>query len=241
VQRKEQTTVTVRDSRLPPTARRWVKSVIAFGVAAPVGLAPWLGKAHVPLFSALLETIPPELQKNLISFSAFLMGMVAAAVQFYSGDSISRKSLRKRFLAAFIATLGGLLALIAMESYVIKVPFGHHEEVFVIGWSRLPPEQGCLCPPDVSACIKGIASHLDTCWSKPSQDQVKLTFELSYLLAMGGFGALIGILVLRQEVVGQEGEPRAPPEKARRKTRTPSPQPGKRKVRRRPSRPPGEG
>src|SRR4051812_25046827 len=71
----------------PPTplAKRFVRSVLGFGVGVGLGLAPFLGKLGVPGFSALLSLFPEALSAFLIPVSAFLMGMLAAVTQFYSG------------------------------------------------------------------------------------------------------------------------------------------------------------
>ena len=53
---RESTRDTLKSSRgaatppLPPTIRRWVTYLLAFGVSVAVGLAPLLGVLGVPLF-----------------------------------------------------------------------------------------------------------------------------------------------------------------------------------------------
>ena len=85
----------------PPTplAQRYVRYVVGFGVAVGVGLAPFLGK--VPGLDVLARLFPPDLKSTLIPFSAFLMGLIAVAIQYYSAESISRPVLRSTPLEVF--------------------------------------------------------------------------------------------------------------------------------------------
>src|ERR1051325_9348800 len=64
----------------------WVYYVVGFGAAVGIGLAVWLGKAGVPLFSPLLDIIPNELRPTLIPLSSTLMGVVAVVVQYRSEE-----------------------------------------------------------------------------------------------------------------------------------------------------------
>jgi len=179
---------------LPGAARRLVGLLLALGVGVGAGLAPLLGMKKIPYFSALVELLPPQLKEYVIPASAFLMGLVAVAVQFSSGEVIVRKSLRRRFFLAFLAVLLGFLALVILRSSYVKSVPGWNEPV-VIGWSRLP---GCGCPKGISDedCIANIAFQVSRCWDSGG---VKLSLVLSYLVAIGGFGALIGFLVLQEE------------------------------------------
>jgi hypothetical protein len=186
---------------LPGAARRLVGLLLALGVGVGAGLAPLLGMKKIPYFSALVELLPPQLEEYVIPASAFLMGLVAVAVQFSFGEVIARKSLRRRFFVAFLAVLLGFLALVTLRSsYVKSVP--DWNEPVVIGWSRLPyskdGKDGCGCPKGVSdeECIASIAFQVSRCWDSGG---VKLSLVLSYLLAIGGFGGLIGLLVLQEE------------------------------------------
>jgi len=187
-------------STLPTTtARKYVSYVVGFGVAVPVGMAPFLGKYNIPGFSALLGLFPKEFQETLIPTSAFLMGIVAVAIQFYTGDKIAVRSLQLRFKLGVRALVAGLFLLTGLHSFFVpNVPRGDGKELFVIGWTR---KAHCECiEADASneECIQGLAYDLEPCWSTQSRKQVELSLKFSYLLLTGGFGALIGLLMNKE-------------------------------------------
>lgn len=182
-------------SGLPPTAFRYVRWMAAFGVAAAIGMAPLLGKLRVPFFEPLLQLLTEELQGISIPISSLLMGILAVAVQFYSDERIVRRSLKKRFGAVLIAVVISLLAFITLRTKcVVAVPVEDWTELVVIGWSR---EAGCMCGPDDVKCIKDLAFQIGSCWSEGAQENAKLALQIAYLCLMGGFGALVGLLVLQ--------------------------------------------
>lgn len=188
----------------PPTAlaRRYVRYVVGFGVAVGVGLAPFLGM--VPGLNALLSLFPEELRSSLIPFSAFLMGIVAVAIQFYSGETLPRALLRKRFRASLIALLIGLIALITLYTFlIVPYPILHGETTspIVISFSRTST---CLCPRSMSdlRCLQEITpsrSKIEDCWGSGAIQRSRLLLSLCYLLVTGGFGGLIGLLLLQEE------------------------------------------
>jgi hypothetical protein len=229
---------TASASRLPDAARRFLQWVLGFGVAVGIGLAPFLGERKIPAFEALLEVLPQELRGILIPASALMMGIIAVGVQFYSGEFITRRSLRRRFLVTMISVLIGLLALILVRgSFVIPVtidPEQGWQELVVIGWSRLDT---CGCPKNISdeKCIERIGiDDVSSCWSTTG---VKNSLRLGYLCVMGSFGALVGLLILQTEMRRRErqgktgqGAPGRPQKPGRRE----GPQPPGRKSPRRP-------
>src|SRR5437016_3481091 len=81
----------------PPLARRWIRYLLGFGVSVAIGLAPYLGKVHVPLFSPLLDLIPESLQTTILPLSSALMGIVAVGVQWYGGERLTEQWLRRAF------------------------------------------------------------------------------------------------------------------------------------------------
>jgi hypothetical protein len=203
----------ITDIRLPTVLMgRYVRYVIGFGVAVGVGLAPFLGKYKVPLFEALLELIPESSKHTLIPLSAFLMGLVAVAIQFYAGDNISQKSIRRRFTLGFAAILIAFIALVLLYTpqHVLPVPdpsTGSHQPV-ILGWSRLPAGKICTCTPTESDldCLYALGGpeSVEICW--PSVHQVRLSLHLLYLILTGGFGGLIGALLFRDEARRQAKE-----------------------------------
>jgi hypothetical protein len=185
--------------RLPTDlSRRLVSALLGFGVAVAVSTGVFLGATRIPGFEPLIAVFPQEHQSFLLPISSILIGLVALAVQFYAGEAIARKSLRKSFGVILLIVLAGTLALLFLYvRFVKKVPNNLTDlEVVVIGWSRLPT---CQCPPSDVECIGGLASDLGSCWSEGSIAGVKLSLFLSYLIAVEGFAILAGLLVLQRE------------------------------------------
>ena len=201
--------------RLPSTlAGRYTRYVAGFGVAVPLGLAPFLGMVRVPGFSALLELFPQGTRTFLIATSAMLMGFVAIGIQFYAGETIRRGLVAKRFKATLILILISFFALVVIYSIrVLKVhdPATGEDQPVILGWSRLSEAEGCGCPDAVGdeACAEGLAYDLRTCW--PHHGQVSLALHLLYMVLTGGFGALIGLLLLQEEAKRQQKAKRRSP------------------------------
>jgi len=195
----------------PPTAlaRRYVRYVVGFGVAVGVGLAPFL----VSGTNALISLFPEELRSSLIPFSAFLMGIVAVAIQFYSGETVPRALLRKRFKVSLIVLLIGLIALITLYTFlIVPYPILHGETTLpiVISFSRT---EACPCPGGMSdlRCLQGITpsrSKIEDCWGSGALRRSRLLLSLCYLLVTGGFGGLIGLLLIQEEAKKKQQRPR---------------------------------
>jgi len=189
----------------PPStlARRFVRYVSGFGVGVALGMAPFLGVVEVPGFEALLRLFPRELAHSLIPLSAFLMGVVAVAVQFYSGERIAATTLRRRFKRTLILLLVGFLLLVVLYTLFVRtvaVEGGARELAFTTGWQRLP---SCGCPPQLTdvECLKELSANpaaTGSCWGRQLL-VVRLSLTLAYLLVTGGFGALVGLLLLAEE------------------------------------------
>lgn len=186
----------------PPTAlaRRFVRMVVGFGVGVAVGLAPFLGKVEVPGFQALLTLYPHSLRDPLITLAAFLMGIIAVAVQFYAGERISRSGLRRRFRQGLTVLAVGLVAIIVLwVLFVVRVPTTGEAFSVIVAGDRLPT---CDCEglTDVQ-CIQGLSAApeaLGTCWGGPAYKGAQLAFIASYLVLTGGFGFLLGLLLLQE-------------------------------------------
>jgi len=211
-------------SYLPPVARRLVLYVCGFGVAAGVGMAPFLGKVKVPGFEAMLQLFPWQLQDVLIPLSSFLMGLVAAGVQFYAGEKVAKPRIRLLFRAGLSAMVLGFLLFIVLYFEFVRFPsFGNTRSVAVIvSDTRFPSPDPCGCKPATpdEACIQELSlapEAIDSCWGGPSLRRRKLLLAMSYLCLMGGFAALIGLLVL--QVPGQEKQQRGAPPAGRTRKR----------------------
>lgn len=199
--------MSTKDTSLPsqPVPRRFVRYILGFGVSVGVGLAPFLGKIKVPGFSALLEVLPVQLQSVLVPFSAFLMGLVALAVQFYYREKVSARTIRRYFRAGFVAiVLGFFMFVVLYRLFVIRVPIdeGRSHTAFVVSATRLA---GCRCEDSDTdlECVKAVTfdpAALATCWGGASLELRELSLMVSYLLLTSGFGALIGLLIVQEEV-----------------------------------------
>lgn len=188
-----------------PLARRFVSYVVGFGIAVGIGLSPFLGK--VPGVDALLDVFPRSLWSTLIPLSVFLMGFIAIVVQFYSGETIRRTTIRRRFKWGLGGLLAGLALLIVFHNLlVVTVPFAGGEKTapFLIGFSR---RADCDCTPSTvsdAECVKQLSfdvTKIETCWNTGLSRPI---LQLSYLLLTGGFAALVGLLLLQMEARRQE-------------------------------------
>jgi hypothetical protein len=82
---------------VPSLTGRWMRLVLGFSVSVGVGLAPYLGKLKVPLFTPMLSLIPQSLQAVALPLSAASMGLVAVLVQWYGSQQIRQKQLSTWF------------------------------------------------------------------------------------------------------------------------------------------------
>jgi hypothetical protein len=192
------------ESTSAPTglARRYVRYVSGFGVGIAVGVAPFLGKIKVPGFDALLSLFPIQLRNVLIPLSAFLMGLVAVAIQFYARERLVRAGLRRWFRWGFIAIVSGLLTFLVL--YVAFVRVVVTDQSFAAVVVAAERSAGCGCDPKASdeECIQRISLNplaLASCWSGASLRLRELLLMITYLILTGGFGALIGLLMLQEE------------------------------------------
>jgi hypothetical protein len=190
----------------PPTtlAHRYVRLVVGFGIGVGVGLAPFLGK--VPGLDALITIFPRSFRGTLIPIAALLMGIVAAAIQFYSGETIRREVLRRRFgLSLGLLLMGLFLLFICYSFFITPVPVkGGRATVPVIIAGPRVQGPSCGCPPSYGTiqCIQELSfedAAIETCWDAGMIKVRRMLLSLSYLAVTGGFGALIGLLLLQQE------------------------------------------
>jgi hypothetical protein len=186
-------------------AIRYGKYVMAFGVAVVVGMAPFLGKYKMPMFEALLELFPEDSKSPLIPISALLMGLVAVVTQLYSGERIVPKIIFKRLAIILMAIILAIVGLINIYTpkRVLRIfdPSDGQAKPVILGWTRLPKGGTCDCESKESdrdcAYAVGVDALETTCW--PTIPQVQLSLHLLYLLSTGGFGGLIGLLLLQDE------------------------------------------
>lgn len=189
-------------------SRRFVRYSLGFGVGVGVGLAPLLGAVAIPGFQALLSLFPWTLVDFLIPLSSFMMGTMAVVVQYRSG---SRRIVAATYERAFKRTLGvivvSLLLLVVLYfATVARLPIdgGRDTIAVVTGVARVPT---CACPDDYSRlqCLEEITlrpAAVESCWGSAQVAVSSAVLSLLYLFLMGGFGALIGIMMLRPQRKG---------------------------------------
>lgn len=179
--------------------------MIGFGVSVAVGLAPYLGRLEIPLFTPLLKLIPEAIQNLIIPVSAALMGIVAVVTQFYAGERLSRVRLRKLFLRTIIfACVTCLLLIVVHTLVVVKVPIlgGKESATFLVGFVR-PNEPPCTAEVSDAECIKYLTldeSAIASFWGDKQVRIAKLSLIVPYLLFLSSFGILVALLLLRDEV-----------------------------------------
>lgn len=189
----------------PPTplARRLVRYLVGFGVGVALGSAPWLGTLQVPGFTALLDLFPYGLQARFVALAPFLMGVLAVAVQFYGERRLSQARLRRLFRWTLL-TLGitFVVLVIVYTLVVVDVPYrgGDRTARFVVGFERL---ETCPCPVEWSdaQCLQERLdpARVEACWSRITVRLFELFLTLAYLGLIGGFGALVGLLLLTEQ------------------------------------------
>ena len=189
----------------PPSAAKWVRAMVGFGVSAVLGLAPLLGTARVPGFTALLTLFPRwpfDMAKPIIPIAAFLMGTLAAIIQFYATEKIRRSSIRRWAKKTIAVIFLGLLTLLVVYIFSVEtVTYQGTKSVSVlVGFYR--PDACPDCTPQMSnaECLEHTTlkpAKIKSCWGDKNLNIAYLTLSLLYLTVMGGFGVLVGLYVLK--------------------------------------------
>jgi hypothetical protein len=170
-------------------------------VSVAVGLAPYLGKLHIPLFAPMLSLIPASVQPVAIPLSAASMGIVAVLVQWYGSQHLSPRWLHAMFIRSIAICIFCLVALTTIEFIAVvrvNVPSVGSTVSFAVGPSRpnTPPCTG-LGPED---CIKHKLSldeaQIETYFGERQANITKLVLVLTYVIFMSMFGVLVGLVML---------------------------------------------
>jgi hypothetical protein len=180
----------------PPTAlaRRFVRYVVGFGVG--VGVA-----TLVFLTGGLFKVIPNGLRPIALPTSTLLMGLVAVGVQFYARESILRRRLRRLFSMGVLVLVAGLvlflcLHLLFVETYQAR---GRDLALTVVLVGERLPDCPCEAGSSNEDCVLGL-EHVESCWASSKLKGVRLLLLLTYLLTTIGFGVLVGLVVVQEEM-----------------------------------------
>jgi hypothetical protein len=215
--------VSVTGIQVPPIdaptgiAKKYLRYLLGFGVWFVIGLAPFLGKAKVPGFSALIELYPASLQDWLIPLSGMFMGMMAVTVQFAASQRTSAVRIRRRF-GITVAVFAASFLLLAC-TYIFTVTrvgraaaLGTSDApafttMAVITGSRTVPKQAegsectCLERQPAARCVVNISlnpDNIDTCFGSDRVAFATLGLVLLYLGVTGSFAAAVGLLVISE-------------------------------------------
>lgn len=131
------------------------------------------------------------------------MGVMAVAIQWYGGERLSARWLRRTFSIWIVGAFASLVLLMVLRAaFVIDLPTegGRQSVAFVIGWSRL---SDCPCAQQSDAlCISETLTfsptQLERCWGARSLRLAQLLLQVNYLALLGCFGTLVGLVVLRE-------------------------------------------
>lgn len=192
----------------PGVGSRLVRYILGFGVGVGVGLAPYLGAYQVPLFRPMLALIPNSLREPLLPLSAALMGILAVAIQWYQGESVSRAKLRRLFTRTLIMAASALLVLFVVHRFVvIRVPtFGGKSVTILKGFVRpvkYPCEDPNLSELECLDLVTLSEERINTFYGDTQMQAAAISLSLLYLLFTASFGMMIGLIILREVVVSK--------------------------------------
>lgn len=190
----------------PATAlgRKLVRYIVGFGVGVGVGLAPYLGLLEVPLFKSLLSLFPKAMRNEIVPLSAALMGTLAVVVQWYGSERVSRKWMRKMFGRSLLTVVLTFILFTVIHELVVRdLSMGNgNTSSFVVGFRRpyKPP-----CPEGVSdsECILLVSTNpaaIESFWGEREVRSARLCLKFTYLLFTGSFGALVGLIILKESL-----------------------------------------
>jgi hypothetical protein len=190
----------------PSLIRSWMRLLLGFTVSVAIGLAPYLGRVKVPLFDSLLTLIPDSIQNTVLPLSAALMGIIAVVIQWYGGAHLSRRWLEKYFKLTLLLVVLSFIALFVVHTFVVvKVEYlgGKGSKTFLVGFVR---PDGDPCTPKMSdpECIKHLTlddAAVESYWGSGQVRVARLALIAPYLIFTGMFGMLVGLLLLRDQML----------------------------------------
>lgn len=192
---------TVPAGTVPSIAASWVRYVVGFGVSVAVGLAPYLGRLHVPLFTPMLFLLPESVQGIAIPLSAASMGIVAVWVQWYGSQRLRPDWVGTWFVRTIIVCFVSLFLIAAIEmTAVVRVDVPSVDQVASFAVGPLNPNT----PPCVNLsrqdCIKHALSldpaQIESHFGETQANFTKLALVIVYTTFMTMFGILVGLMML---------------------------------------------
>src|SRR5438445_6856831 len=170
--------------KLPPTATALVKYLLGFGVSVAVGLAPYLGRVRVPLFTPMLSLIPQTIQGIAIPLSSASMGIVAVVVQWYGSRQVSKDWSSRVFVRTLIFSIVFLLALVVVEMLAVEriyLPATGETVSFAVGFAY-PKRAQCEGLSRAKCIEQKLVLDPDTISSYFGDAQVKIADLLLVLI-----------------------------------------------------------
>jgi hypothetical protein len=185
--------------QVPRTTVKWMRLVLGFSVSVAVGLAPFLGRLQIPLFTPMLSLIPVSLQDVAIPVSAASMGVVAIIVQWNGAQSLPQNQLRRWFRRSLLFCVASLVFLVMIEMLaVVRVDVRSINDTasFAVGLSQ--PTAAPCTGLSRAECIKTKLtldeSKIDSYFGEVQANSTKLILVLVYVTFMSAFAALVGAL-----------------------------------------------
>jgi hypothetical protein len=198
---------TTSDAKLPSIATQWVQYLLGFSVSVAVGLAPYLGKVHVPLFTPLLSFIPLFVQDVAIPLSSTAMGIVAVYIQWYGSSHVSKQWVTRMFVRTLASSVFFLVVLTVLHMLAVEhiyVPAAGEKVSLVVGF-EYPNKIPCV-GISRGQCISdrlGLNPNaIETYFGGMQVKIAQVLLVLVYTLFMSSFGALVGALVIARRVAG---------------------------------------
>ena len=178
---------------------RWMKMLLGFSVSVSVGLAPYLGKLNVPLFTPMLSLIPASLQPVAIPLSAASMGLVAVLIQWYGFQHPGRRWLRVWFGRSIILCAVTLLAFAVIEMVAvvrIDVPAVDSVVSFAVGpySPNKPPCDGLSREECIKTKLTLEEAKVNSYFGENVVNMTKLVMVIVYVAFMSMFGMLVGLV-----------------------------------------------
>jgi hypothetical protein len=184
----------------PKFIRTWVKYVVAFSVSVVVGLAPYLGRVHVPLFTPLLSLIPQSLQDLAIPLASAMMGIIAVCVQWLAETANIGSYKALLFGLTLAAAVLSLLVFTGIQFLAVvrvEVPAANSTISYAIGLAN--PQRPPCENLSRAACIAKLSLNeavVDSYFGETSTNVTKFLLVVTYIAFMCAFAFLVGVLML---------------------------------------------